>query len=117
MNKNFKVFQIHGLSGLLLIGLVITGIFCGFIMFPVWAVMVGWNEVISNIYKGPSINYVQASLLWSMVIIIVYLSLKNSISIKIHTIDEEMKDIEINDFINQIEEREMKETPAEGEKR
>jgi hypothetical protein len=115
MNKNFKIFQIHGLSGLLLIGFAITGVFCGFIMFPVWAIMVGWNEVIANIFKGPSINYLQASLLWSIVIITVYLALKNSVSIKIHTIDKEMDDLEINKFIHHIEEMEMKENPSEGE--
>ena len=111
MNKNFKVFQIHGLSGLLVVGFISTCMFCGFIIFPVWAVMTGWNQIIANNFQGPLINYFQAALLWAIVIISVYLTFKNSISIKVHTSNEEMHDNEIKEIMNEMEE--IKENPSE----
>jgi len=110
MNKNFKVFQIHGLSGLLLVGFISTCLFFGFIVFPVWAVMAGWNEIIANRLQGPIINYIQASLLWAIVIISMYLVFKNSISIKIHTSSEDMSDDELNKVIHEIDEIQEKAT-------
>lgn len=83
MNKNFKVIQIQGLSGLLIFGFVLTGIFCGFVIFPIWVIMNAWNAVIGDILKGPVINYFQAALLWLAAALSLYLTLKNSISIKI----------------------------------
>ncbi|OGI02023.1 MAG: hypothetical protein A2Y25_03985 [Candidatus Melainabacteria bacterium GWF2_37_15] len=85
MNKNFKVFQIHGLTGLLFVMLIMAGLCFGFILFPIWAIMMGWNGMIGNLYNGPLINYYQASLLWVFIALCVYLFLKNSITIKIHT--------------------------------
>lgn len=95
MNKNFKILQIHGLIGLLFIGIVLVGLFSGFVLFPIWAIMTGWNEIVTSIHGGPSINYCQASLLWTFTVICFYLVLKNSISIKFHnseTLDEEIND-------------------------
>ena len=104
MNKNFKIFQIHGLSGLLLVGFISTCLFFGFIVFPVWLVMAGWNEIIATRLQAPIINYIQASLLWAFVIISMYLVFRNSISIKIHTSNEEMTDDEIKKVIHEADE-------------
>lgn len=104
MNKNFKVFQIHGLSGLFFMCFIFVCLVFGFIMFPIWAVMVGWNEVISGVFSLPSINYMQASLLWSIVIITFYLIFRNSVIIKIHTSDDELSDTEIKEIMHEIEE-------------
>lgn len=104
MKKNFRVFQIHGLSGLLLLGFISTCLFFGFLIFPVWAVMMGWNQIIAQQFQGPIINYFQASLLWSMVIIFMYLTFRNSISIKVHTSGEEMSEDEINEIMHEMEE-------------
>jgi len=101
MNKNFKVFQIHGLSGLLLVGFFCTCLFFGFIIFPVWLVMAGWNEIIAHNLQAPSINYFQAALLWSIVIISMYLIFRSSISIKIHTTNHELSNDELNDLMQE----------------
>ncbi|MDD3012444.1 MAG: hypothetical protein PHC34_01930, partial [Candidatus Gastranaerophilales bacterium] len=87
MNKNFKIIQISGLSGILLVGIVFTGIFCGFMLFPIWIVMMGWNAVIANSLHAPVINYIQAALLWSAIILTLYILLRNSISFKIQKED------------------------------
>jgi len=88
MNKNFKVIQIHGLSGLLLLGFIVVGLFCGFILFPIWIIMIGWNEVSVSMFSGPVINYYQASLLWLFLALSSYLILRNSISVKIQKPDD-----------------------------
>lgn len=87
MNKNFKVFQIHGLTGLLFLGIVMSGLFCGFVLFPIWIIMIGWNSMVGTVYSGPVIDYYQATLLWAFIVLCFYLVLKNSISIKIHKSD------------------------------
>jgi hypothetical protein len=73
--------------------------------------MTGWNQIIVNVFRIPVINYVQASLLWSIVIILAYLTFKNSITIKIHTSNDEIKDDEIKEIMHEIEE--IKENPSE----
>ena len=104
MNKNFKIFQIHGLSGLLMLCFIASCLFFGFVLFPIWAIMTGWNEIIAVIFQGPVINYLQASLLWTMVIILLYLTFRNSISIKICTSEDEINNAEIKDIICEAEE-------------
>lgn len=100
MNKNFKVFQIHGLTGLLFVGIVFCGLFCGFVLFPVWVIMVGWNGIINTINNGPVINYYQASILWLFLVLCFYLILKNSITIKIQS-SENLNEEEINKIIEE----------------
>ena len=105
MNKNFKIIQITGLSGLFLLGFVILGVFCGFILFPIWVMMIGWNSIVKDILHGPAINYFQAMLLWSVISLAVYLILKNSISIKIQR-DETFKNKDIKDIITEMKKKE-----------
>lgn len=114
MNKNFKVLQIQGLSGLIFFGFVLTCLFCGFVMFPVCAVMMGWNQLIVNYFKLPPINYFQASLLWSMVVILFYISLRNSVFIKIHSSEEELTDSEIHQIMNEMEQEQTQKTNSES---
>ena len=105
MNKNFKIFQINGFTGLLFLGFILTCLFSGFVIFPVWLVALGWNEFIVH-FGLPAINYFQASLLWSIVLILVYLSLRSSVHIKVHSSEEELSESEINEIINEIEDKE-----------
>lgn len=83
MNKNFKVFQIHGLTGLLFIGILLAGLFCGFILFPIWIIQTVWNGMVGTMSFGPMINYYQATLLWIFIVLCFYLFVRNSISIKV----------------------------------
>ena len=106
MNKNdFKVFQLHGLSGLLFFGIVISGLFCGFVLFPIWMIMTGWNSMLATAYNLPVINHYQASLLWVFIVLCCYLVMKNSISIKIHK-----SEYDDEETINRIIEEERNES-------
>jgi len=100
MNKDFKVFQLHGLSGLLLLGCMAVGLFCGFVLFPIWVIMIGWNEFAANMLGTPVINYYQSSLLWVFFALCSYLVLRNSVSIKVQKgVEEDDFDLEIEDII------------------
>lgn len=105
MNKNFKVVQIHGLSGLLILGLLVTGLFCGFMIFPIWVVMISWNALAHEFGNCPTINYTQAMMLWLIVILSLYLFFKNSISIKFEK-GESLDPANIEDIVNEIKEKE-----------
>ncbi len=111
MNKNFKVVQIHGLSGLLLLGFVLAGLICGFMLFPIWVIMTCWNELSVNVFGGPVINYYQASLLWIFLALCAYLILRNSISVKIQgsdPVDQEEIEKIIEENINEAKKSEDK---------
>jgi len=115
MNKNFKVIQISGLSGILLVGIIFTGIFCGFMLFPIWVVMMGWNAVVTSTFSGPSINYLQAALLWTAIILTLYILLRNSISIKIQK-ENGFEQKDIKDIITEIREKDIEKTEEEVHK-
>lgn len=109
MNKNFKVIQINGLSGILLLGFIIAGIICGFALFPIWVIMIGWNELSTSFFNGPVINYNQAFLLWLFIVLCSYLFLRNSVTIKFQKTNEsDPEEIEkiVEDNIKNLEENE-----------
>ncbi|MFH0702193.1 MAG: hypothetical protein V2B14_01470 [bacterium] len=115
MNKNFKIFQIQGLSGLLILTFIFIGLFGGFIVFPVWAIMTGWNILIANTLNVPIINYFQAALLWLALLLLFYLIFRNSFLIKIQK-DEIFDNRDIKDIIKEIEERETTKTNEDLDK-
>jgi predicted membrane protein len=115
MNKNFKIIQISGLSGILLVGIIFTGLFCGFILFPIWVVMLGWNAVIPSTFQGPVINYLQASLLWMAIILTLYILLRNSISIRFQK-ENCFDQRDIKDIVNEIREKDIEKTEEEVHK-
>lgn len=83
MNKNFKIIQINGFSGILILGFILSGLFCGFIVFPIWAVMQLWNYFIGQMIEGPIINYYQSTLLWLAIILLIYIYFRKNVSIQI----------------------------------
>ncbi len=105
MNKNLKILKLQGFSGLLLLFVLMIGLFGGFIAFPVWALMMGWNELVGNVFNGPVINYIQASLLWLFIALSCYLVLKNSISIKFQqVVEDELDSEEMNEMFGELPE-------------
>ena len=104
MNKNFKVVELKGLSGLLILGFVLTSLFCGFILLPIWILMNLWNYIVGNMMHGAVINYAQAILLWVAIILSFYLLSKQSFSIKIEQ-EEFSENTDIKEIIGEISEK------------
>lgn len=94
MNKKFKVLQISGFSGLLILGTVVFCLIAGFIGFPIMLVTLGWNALIAGTLGLPSMNLLQGGLLWSIICLSLYLSSRNKFCIKIASEEEMMKDDE-----------------------
>ncbi|NLF83453.1 MAG: hypothetical protein GX568_05675 [Candidatus Gastranaerophilales bacterium] len=99
MNKEFKVVQLHGLAGLFLLGFIVAGLVCGFVFFPIWVIMIGWNEIAGNLLKMPTINYYQAFLLWVCLALSSFLVLRNSVSIKVQN-GEKMENDDMSEFFD-----------------
>lgn len=94
MNKKFKVLQISGFSGLLILGAVVFCLIAGFIGFPVMLVTLGWNALLSGIFGLPSMNLIQGTILWSIICISFYLISKNKFCIRMTTEEDMMQDDE-----------------------
>lgn len=104
MNKNFKVVELSGLSGLLILVFVLTSLFCGFILFPIWILMTLWNYIVGNMMHGAVINYFQSALLWIAIILSFYLLTQYSVSIKIQQ-EEFSENTDIKEIIGEISEK------------
>jgi hypothetical protein len=63
------VFQVKGLSGMLMLVLaLLTGIFL-FLALPSAFMMVLWNALIYEVFRGSEINLYQGFLLWGMMLL------------------------------------------------
>jgi hypothetical protein len=109
MNKNFKIIQISGFSGLLIIGFVLFCLFCGFIGFPVWFLTNSWNYLVAGVFSGPAMNVWQGALLWSIVCLSVYICAKDTFSIKIAADEEIMQDPEMLKMLSEASEKDLQE--------
>ncbi|MDD3419659.1 MAG: hypothetical protein PHE78_03545 [Candidatus Gastranaerophilales bacterium] len=109
MNKNFKIIQISGFSGLLIVGFVLFCLFCGFIGFPIWFLTNSWNYLVAGVFGGPAMNILQGSLLWSIVCLSVYICARDTFSIKIAADEEVMQDPEMLKMITEASEKDLKE--------
>lgn len=75
MKKNFNVIQIHGFKGLVIAAFIVCCLAAGFIAFPGFICMYGWNAVASRVTEIPSIGIIQGLLLWG-IMIAAYFALK-----------------------------------------
>ena len=94
MNKKFKVLQISGFSGMLILGAVIFCLLAGFIGFPIMLVTLGWNSLLAGTIGAPTMNYLQGALLWSIIWLSLYISSRNKFCIKMATEEDIIKNEE-----------------------
>ena len=87
MNKQFKIIQIDSFMGICFIFFVVVSLFIGMGLFPAWIVMNLWNSFVVGFMRWPVVNWYQAGLLWVAMLLILYLLLKNNISININVKD------------------------------
>ena len=68
MKKNFNVIQIRGIKGLIIaIGVGIC-LAAGFILFPGYVCMYGWNFIAKYAENMPAIGIIQGLLLWGIIV-------------------------------------------------
>jgi len=105
MNRKFKVIQLDGFSGLLLL-LLVLGVVGSFAVLPVYAVKFFWNEFVNLYFDAPQIRLAQAALLWFAVLSLMYGYLKKRIQFKFINAanfgDNDIRPVDYDKFIEKI---------------
>jgi hypothetical protein len=76
------VFHIRGLSSVLMLLLAIIGVVLLLLALPAAFMMVLWNAVVFEGFKGPEIDMYQGLLLWGMLLVALKLILKPEIQLE-----------------------------------
>ncbi|WP_373531083.1 hypothetical protein [Vampirovibrio sp.] len=76
------VFHIRSLSSILLFLLAMMGAVLLLLVLPAAFMMVVWNALVFEGFKGPEINLYQGFLLWGMVLVALKLILKPEIQLE-----------------------------------
>lgn len=66
MKKKFNVIQINGLTGIFLILFILGCAVAGFVLFPSWCCMSGWN-FLAKIFNFPLMNIYHGVFLWFII--------------------------------------------------
>ena len=82
MKKNFKVIQLNGIAGFLIIILAIITAVGSLFILPIYGIKFLWNEFINGYFDLPSIRLAQASLLWFAALATIYGYLKKRVCFK-----------------------------------
>ncbi len=77
MNKNYKVIKINGFRGVFLALFIICCLVTGFVVFPGWVSMHGWNYFSSLFINIPKMNLPQGIILWAIIALSLYALNKN----------------------------------------
>lgn len=101
--KGFKVVQISGMRGIFLIGFSIFGLFCGFVVFPIWLITEFWNSVLTELVKAPHLNAFQGSLIWGIICVLACMSCRNCFSVKVCTDETSEKELDIKKIVQEYE--------------
>lgn len=82
MKKNFKVIQLNGIAGFIIILLAIVTISGSLFILPIYGVKFLWNEFANGYFNLPTIRLAQASLLWFAVLATAYGYIKKRVCFK-----------------------------------
>lgn len=105
MKNKLNLVKINSFSGLIIVMFIMTGLFCGFIVSPIWGIMKVWNAFMPN-YGVPAINMFQAALLWLFAFISGFLFFSRSVSIKIER-GQPVSPSELKKIMTEISEKEV----------
>lgn len=108
MKKNFKVIQLNGLAGLIIILLVVIAAVGSVVVLPVYGIKYFWNEFINTYFNLPTIRLAQASLLWFAALSVCYGYLKKRICFKFVNMadmpDNSIRPMDYDKFMEKIKE-------------
>ena len=102
MKRNTRIIQISGFKGLALIAICVSCLFAGFVIFPAYVSMYGWNFVASKFGIIPQINIFQGLLLWAGIAISLYLSNEKQKSLFTISSKKQLTEDEVRKLINRI---------------
>lgn len=103
-NKNIKIISIKGFTGLLVLMLIVCGIVGGFFILPSRVIEYFWNTNLVSLTHLPTIKIWQASILWTMCLLLFKIYLKDCISFDFQT---SANNENIEKVIKELKEREL----------
>ena len=83
-----QVFQIKGLTGLIVFILAVLGLLALFIALPSAFLMVFWNAVVFEGFEGPQIGLLQGMLLWAAALISLKLVMNPQVSFQFKKVSD-----------------------------
>ena len=86
-----RVFQIRGLAGWLMMILAGVAILALLTVVPATYVLIAWNAIIHEWFKGPAIAMHQALLLWGMMISVLYITLQPEFKLEFQQVSDRPK--------------------------
>ncbi|HNW25539.1 MAG TPA: hypothetical protein PLG15_01170 [Candidatus Gastranaerophilaceae bacterium] len=101
MKKNLKIIQINGFRGILLGLFIVSCLIAGFIAFPAFLTMNGWNYLSSTTGSFPPINFTQGVLLWGIIVLSIYIFNKKKFIVSFNA-RQELSDEELSEVISKI---------------
>ena len=81
MKKKFNVIQINGFTGMFLVFFVIGCAITGFLLFPSWCCMSGWN-LLANLFDLPTMNIYHGALFWLIICLSIFASFQGRSPLK-----------------------------------
>lgn len=108
--KGFRVIQINGISGIIMVVTIILIIIGIIFVAPTYGIKFLWNTQVHTRTVLPSISFIQASLLWVACALIVSTFFKNKIRLKF----KDVSDLSNEEYQKLIEEIEQKEKEHEN---
>lgn len=101
MKKNLRVVQINGFRGLFLSLFIVSCLIAGFIAFPSFLTMNGWNYIAAKTGSMPLINYWQGMLLWAIIVFSLYISAKRKFIVAFNS-QQELTEDEVKEVVSKI---------------
>ena len=111
MKKNFKVIQLNGFAGLIIILLVVLAAIGSIVVLPIYGTKFLWNEFVSSAFTIQEIRLSQAALLWFAALAVFYGYLKKRICFKFVNSAEmpnNINSIDYEKFMEKIKEEQQK---------
>lgn len=79
MKNKLNVIQIRGIRGLVIAGFSVCCLAAGFIAFPGWMLMQGWNALAASLENIPTIGLFQGVLLWGIIAVSYFIFRKEKV--------------------------------------
>ena len=83
MKRNIKVVEINGFRGMFVIAFAIVCAVAGFIVFPAWLLMTGWNWFAVYVYQMPHMNLLHGFMLYAVFVLLYFATGSHKTSLNI----------------------------------
>lgn len=101
MKKNLRVVQINGFTGLILALIIVSCLIAGFIAFPAFVIMNGWNYLSANTGSFPPINFGEGVLLWAIITFSLFIFNKKKFIVSFNA-KQELTEEEVQNVLSKI---------------